>query len=547
MEHDHHEQLSGGVAAASPDTDSESDTPSVRICPIPEGERTLGQSGKETVWDEEPLRDAVESGRLDGTKIIRGEGGVNPHYPMDEQVPPESIIGQVDEWEYHDGVGPVGEADIVDEQMAARIDAGLLEVSPDLERHLGGFDDERDAHYVDTLDSMPRATVLERGAAPNASIETAEALGLNPDGKARVGGEGETGETGEDGDGTAEQLAALHTIEFDAFGEMFGAEFLDEAVDGLNAIDGVTATRSSVQDDPTLIAVVDRAAADLNAINGEIVDALDGTPFEVHMPESFDWIDRARSSEQLADGGSEQSSDEPAEPGVGSDDADADADTSMGSNNDDEPTKAELREQLAAVKAEKAQVEDEKETLEEQTDELEETIEEKESEVEKREEELNEKEEKIETLEEDTEHFRRRLALEATNGNESAADMLVNSDRSMDDLAESAAESGGYELDDDSDNSYAQQVEEQLAASPAQRGESPSDDDPSGGSPSEEQLARADELAYDVLSGSDIRRVGDGEQLAPRELAEEKTGLDFTQIESRDELQRKMADQQEAN
>lgn len=176
-----HEQLNDGLAAIDAADD---DPPTVRIVPIPEGERTVGASGEPTVWDRDPLETAVEQGAFDGATIVKGEGGQNPHFPMDEQVPPENILGRVDEWDYEPGVGPVGRTQLADDDIADRIDLGLLDVSPDMLRQLGDYDEERDGRQVDEILSVPRITVLERGAASNASIDlepaTAEALAVDP-------------------------------------------------------------------------------------------------------------------------------------------------------------------------------------------------------------------------------------------------------------------------------------------------------------------------------------------------------------------------------
>ena len=629
MTTDLHEQLSDGVGAAVSGDDS--DSPTVRIVPISEGERTVGQSGQATIWDREPLREAVESGALDGTLIVKGEGGTNPHFPMDEQVPPENILGRVESWDYEDGVGPVGESDMVDEQMAKRIDAGLLEVSADLERHLGEYDAERDAYAVDSVIAMPRVTVLERGASPNASIATVEALGYNPDGENRIeqlasthsptyDGTNESGEwskpamedfdtddlseiarhflastsgfdspeaygdlklpvvspsgtlyldalesahqlagqtdglseddvsavrstaerladeafgvslTEEQNSTDTEQLAGLYTLRFTAFGEMFGAEFLNEAVANLNALDGVMATRSADQVDPSLVAVVDDQAADLNTLNEDIVDALDETPFEVF--DDFDWLDRADPSrEHLAD---VQSGDESAESDAGNG-----ADTTPSDMPDDDVTKEQLREQLAAAKAERDRLETERDTLEDKTESLESEVDEKEAKIESKAEELEAKEETIEDLEAENEPLRKALAARAADGSSLSADVIASSDVSNDDLAASIVENEGLADGEDADTDPIQMVSEQLAQSPAQRGQSPGDDDPDATPPDEEQLAAADDWSYEVLSGRDIQKVSETEQLSPRDLATEKTGVDPAQCTSREQFVRK--------
>ncbi len=176
------EQLSTGYAGIK-GGDGEQLSTQVRINPIGEGDITVGSSENRTYWDAEVLREAVESGVFDGAEIIKGRGGSEPHFPMDEHVPPENKLGRVDDWEYQEGVGPVGIADIVDSDIADRIGLGLLDVSADMLRVLGSKDMTKDAYTVDEIVAVPRITILDRGASRSASIQPAqaEALGLNPD------------------------------------------------------------------------------------------------------------------------------------------------------------------------------------------------------------------------------------------------------------------------------------------------------------------------------------------------------------------------------
>lgn len=186
-----YEQFQEGAAVA--ETTSGDDAPVVRIIPVQEGERVTGHrpEGSEdapSIWDAEPLREAVEQDRLahpDGspTKVVLGGGGENPHFPMNEQVPPGNILGQIERWEYEDGVGPVGYSPLADEEIADRVDLGLLEVSADWLRRLGNYDPERGGHPVEEVVGLPRVTILDRSASRGSEIApaTAEALGYNPD------------------------------------------------------------------------------------------------------------------------------------------------------------------------------------------------------------------------------------------------------------------------------------------------------------------------------------------------------------------------------
>lgn len=183
MTHDNREVLNEGFGAVSESEDEERLATEIRIVPIGEGDITEGDSGTPTFWDRETLRRAVEAGAFDGAEIIKGRGGTDPHFPLDEHVPPENKLGRVESWEYEDGVGPVGFTEIVSDEIAERVELGLLDVSADMFRVLGEEDPEIGAHRVEEILAVPRITLLDRGASASASIEPiqVEALGLNPD------------------------------------------------------------------------------------------------------------------------------------------------------------------------------------------------------------------------------------------------------------------------------------------------------------------------------------------------------------------------------
>ncbi|WP_114576703.1 hypothetical protein [Saliphagus sp. LR7] len=190
---DHHEQLSDGVANIV--HDESQDRPVARIVPVEVGEHVTGHRGDgaenaPSIWDREPLREAFEEGALSDlegnpTRVVLGEGGENPHYPITAQVPGDRILGEVEQWEWEEDVGPVGYAPLVDEGIAERIDMGLLELSADWLRFLEEYDRDRGGHPVEQIVALPRVTLLERGAADGASISItegmAEALAYNPE------------------------------------------------------------------------------------------------------------------------------------------------------------------------------------------------------------------------------------------------------------------------------------------------------------------------------------------------------------------------------
>ena len=118
----HAETLSGGVASI----DENDEGQQVRIVPLGEGDITRGGSGKETYWDREVLKEAVDSGAFDKAKLLKGRPGEG-HKDILEQADPDEIVGSAGTFEYEDGVGPVSEnAEVLDDHLADLVDAGLV-------------------------------------------------------------------------------------------------------------------------------------------------------------------------------------------------------------------------------------------------------------------------------------------------------------------------------------------------------------------------------------------------------------------------------------
>lgn len=504
------ERLAPGDGAAHI-KNTDSGTFTVRVNPLSEGEITTGQSGEASHWGKEALQQAVDSGALDGATIVKGEGGANPHFPLDEQVPPENIIGKVPEWEYQDGVGPVGEADIVDEQMANRIDAGLLEVSADLLRELGEYNQEKNANDVETILGMPRITVLERGASSNASITpaTAEALGVNVDG------------TEADDLVTQEQLAVNGVSSGDVVvwesdgggsrepsGLRYG-EVVNELPDGPeeSVLVAVYQADSDYESWENRGEEVTIKAENLEVIGSNGKDSFPPIS-DVFGEQNAGFIERISSAvasklrsedvEQLG----ESEVNEPAESGADEEETD------MPNDN--------LQEQLAEVKSEKEQLASQKNDLEEQ-------LSEKEDALEDREEQLSEKEEEIENLQEDIKPLKELLAEIAADGSlldpKSVAES--NSVRSLVDML-----AGGED-----DKSYTEKVQEQLAGTVNPRGDADGGED----NPDEEQLAEANDRAFELINGTDVVQMSDSD-LSPAEFVREQKGIDPVQFSSRESL-----------
>lgn len=486
MTPDAHERLASGIATGQ----AEDETFSVQIVPIPEGETTVGLSEEATYWPRETLKAAVDDGVFQGSKLLKSPGGEG-HKEMFDLADPDNIVGRVTGAEYQDGVGPVLEADLIDEQMARLVEHDLVGVSPDMFRDLGEYDEQLEAAPATRIHAVPYVTILDRGASPDATIKPAqaEALAASDAGQYLLGdGDGE-GATDDDSPG-------------DEGGDVTG-DGSGEGESPGESVPGETDTGS--------------AGGDNAPGPGPGADGPDG-----------------------GEGAGEEDSEGPTGAAASADspvDADDD-DTSMG-NNDPNERIQELQEQLAAAKQENEQLRDDKDDLEEETSELEETIEEKEERLDETESELEQTEEELEAKSEEAETFRRSLAERVAQESPLSAEQILDSDMSTEDLAESVVNHEGLDEDEDGDKSPTELVAEQLASSPAQRGDQ-ADEEPEGGtSPDEEQLAAANEWAYEALTGSDIARLGDEEQLSPRDLAEEKTGVDPAECGSRGEFKRK--------
>ena len=526
------ETLSSGVAALVDETDDEDEDDSesyrARIVPLGEGDVTTGGSGKKTYWDAETLREGVESGAFDGAKLLKGRPGEG-HKSMLEQASPDEIVGQVPSFDYEDGVGPVGDGDILDEHLAKLVEHELLEVSPDMWRVLGEYDEELGAYRVDEIIDVPYITLLDRGASDGASIspaedgtealgaavtwgdrvtELAETLGM-PSDSVRDRLEQLADEDRDDVDvELEEQLSRLFTLRFTAYGEMFGEEFLDEAVENLETISGISAARSESQDNPELIAIIDREAVDsLDDLNDEIVGALEETPFEVH--DSFDWVEDVAwegLGESSPDG---STSDEPAEPGAGS------ADTTPQMDNAEE-----LQEQLADMRSERDELESERDELAEQLSEKEETIE--------------NYEDQIEQLEDEVEPLAEMLAELVAEDSVLTADAVADRFKPSE-MVEMLAENAGW--DEDDDRSKVEVVKEQLSGPPSPRGEG---GDPEGGAGglTEEDLVEAEQLADEVMTAEDRLSAGD----SGREYLKQTYDVDPAEFDSASELRAAIRD-----
>jgi hypothetical protein len=534
MSETHHEQLSTTGVGSSTTGDSGSgseDPPQVRVVPIGEGDITEGLSGERAYWSRDVLQDAVESGALDGAKIIKGQAGSGHKDSVSEQAAPEDIIGRVDSWSYEEGVGPVGESVVVDDQMADRIEHGLLDVSPDLYRRLGNYDDDLEAKPVDEILSMPYITVLDRGASQAASIEpaTAEALGYNPEGENQLMPENQDES---DQDEHSEQLASAgDAVRWES--SSGGSREPDSVRYGV-VVDNLQ--DEEYGEDELLVAVYqpDSDYEDWESRNEENVMSDDNLERV-----GGNGVDSLPAISQVVDSGEEQNADGASTDGSTSDELAGSStgperpDTTMGDD--------KLREQLSDAQSRVSELEDTKEQLADKNDDLAEQLSEAEEERDELADEKEDLEEELGSIREDFEPIKEFMA------------QLAVGDSAMD--AEKVAEKFDGEdiiemlADEEDDRDPVEQVQEQLGAGVAPRGDSDSGGEGDSSSPenySEEQLAEANERAHAVMRGSDVIEAQQS-GLSPREYVKDRKGVDPAQYGSTHELEQAFEQQSEQN
>ena len=640
-----HERLASGAARLV--GDDPADAYEARIVPIPEDETTTGLSGTTTTWPRETLKEATERGVWNDVKLLKGPGG-SGHFDLNEQPPVENLAGSIVGSHYEDGVGPVLDAELIDEQLARAVEHDLVSVSPDMSRDLGDPDEQLGTRPAERINEVAYITILDRAASANATIEPAhaEALGMHPDEYDRytaeqladvgdavrwesdTGGEREPADVrygvvvdalqdgdddsvlvavyqpnedydgwenrneqnpikeenletvGSDGvgslpavsnvvgteqnavsaaladhaDGDVEQLGQLYYLRFwpdpTPAQESSTAEAFEAAADAVDTIDGVTAVLRTDTDDEgavrdgELLAIVDPDRAPLGSLNDDLRSALDETPFAVGG--GFNWVPELH-TEHLAAGdagaaandtGTDADTQHSNQPiGADADPSDPATDSTPDTMSDEDID--DLKEQLAAAEQRADDLEDKKESLESEVSEKAETIDDLEEEVE------SEREQR----KEDTEHLRRRYAEAVTDSDLAAQALVDNDDKSVEDLAEMAIEAEEGEADDETDEGdeeeqlSAMERYEQLAAeSPTPRGGGSGErqtggSGAAGGDATEEQLAAAEDRAYELISANDAV-APEFEQLGPVEYVRQHKGVDPLEYDSRKALRK---------
>lgn len=125
-----------------------------------EGDVTVGQSGVKKLWPPEELEKAAET--LQGKNLVE-----------DHDNGSRGVIGQVTKAGYKENVGVIYEAELFDEDLAGKIDNGLLEVSI-RGHHIDVEEMEEDpdtgAKIVEGIE-FDNLSIVPSGASPSNSIE----------------------------------------------------------------------------------------------------------------------------------------------------------------------------------------------------------------------------------------------------------------------------------------------------------------------------------------------------------------------------------------
>jgi hypothetical protein len=139
---------------------------------IGEGDTTRGMSGKPTYYGADVLRDAVDL--LAGVPIVRDHPGAektDEGVRVTPQPPVESILGEVTDAKYRDGVGLLWQGELDDPEIARQVERGRVAVSPILGRDLDQWSNEKEAYIASEITGFRDLGVVARGASPGASIE----------------------------------------------------------------------------------------------------------------------------------------------------------------------------------------------------------------------------------------------------------------------------------------------------------------------------------------------------------------------------------------
>lgn len=158
---------------------SEHDPTTVHGVAIGAGDVTVGGSRTKTLWPGSVLKDAAD--KLSGKPLVRNhpdttktEEGIQ----IGTQPPIESVIGEVTDSKYKEGVGILFEAEVDDEEIAQQIENGRADVSPALFHELGDVDEETGARRAEKIIDFRDLGVVFDGAAPSNEVQPGAATAM---------------------------------------------------------------------------------------------------------------------------------------------------------------------------------------------------------------------------------------------------------------------------------------------------------------------------------------------------------------------------------
>ena len=127
------------------------------------GDVTKGKSGIKKKWPAEELEKAAES--LQGTNLV-----------IDHENSVHGVVGRVTKAGYKDDKGVVYEAELYDEDLAEKVQKGLLEVSVrGLHKDVDDLDEEKSSEALVVEDiEFKNLSVVPSGAAPSNTLEMGE-------------------------------------------------------------------------------------------------------------------------------------------------------------------------------------------------------------------------------------------------------------------------------------------------------------------------------------------------------------------------------------
>lgn len=192
--------LPTALAEHSPDWD---DGPwTVNGVALPENEAATGVAGDPVFYPATVLEAATDA--LVGRNIVDDRD----HDNLDRANPAvENIIGEVTATSFEPGVGLLYEGEVDDPETAKQIERGRVDPSPMLWRHLGEYDDDREAYPAEEIVRFRDLAVVSEGASAGASIQPGAATALQAEAlrAAFVGGSDTSDDGTESGDPGADE------------------------------------------------------------------------------------------------------------------------------------------------------------------------------------------------------------------------------------------------------------------------------------------------------------------------------------------------------